>query len=72
MANVALNWNTHRFKVETTTREIMKELSYIDLEKSVYVIRLAGNFVIQYPRDISPVLYIGQGKFQNRINSHLA
>jgi hypothetical protein len=40
------------------------------LKKSVYVIRLNGDFCINYPYLVSPVIYIGEGRFGRRINSH--
>ncbi|GHT87001.1 hypothetical protein AGMMS49543_21680 [Betaproteobacteria bacterium] len=40
------------------------------LDRSVYVIRLAGNFAISYPKGESPTVYIGEGNFGNRIISH--
>lgn len=41
-----------------------------ELSRSVYVIRLAGNFAIGYPRGVSPAVYIGEGSFGSRIASH--
>ena len=38
--------------------------------QSVYVIRLNGNFCIQYPKNESPVVYIGEGRFGSRITKH--
>lgn len=40
------------------------------LDRSVYVIRLAGNFAISYPKGESPTVYIGEGSFGGRITSH--
>lgn len=40
------------------------------LRRCVYVIRLNGNFAIDYPWGQSPVLYVGEGKFGQRIISH--
>ena len=40
------------------------------LDRSVYVIRLAGNFAIGYPEGESPTVYIGEGSFGSRIASH--
>jgi hypothetical protein len=53
--------------------EKLKEKRLLDLQalpQSVYVIRLAGNFAIEYPGGLSPVVYIGQGKFRGRLNAH--
>ena len=41
-----------------------------DLSKTVYVIRLSGNFIISYPKADSPAVYIGEGSFGSRITSH--
>lgn len=40
------------------------------LDRSVYVIRLAGNFAIGYPDGESPAVYVGEGSFGSRIASH--
>jgi len=40
------------------------------LDRSVYVVRLAGNFAISYPAGESPVAYVGEGSFGSRISSH--
>lgn len=41
------------------------------MQRSVYIIRLTGSFVIQYARCNSPVLYIGRGDAPNRLAAHL-
>lgn len=43
----------------------------VDLERCVYVIRMKGDFVIAYPWQRSPVLYIGRGAAFGRLSSHL-
>jgi len=40
------------------------------LKRSVYVVRLAGNFAISYPRGESPAVYVGEGSFGARIQCH--
>ena len=40
------------------------------LDRSGYVIRLAGNFASSYPEGESPTVYIGEGSFGSRITSH--
>jgi hypothetical protein len=40
------------------------------LDRSVYVIRLAGNFAIGYPEGESPTVYVGEGSFGSRIACH--
>ncbi|BCH27295.1 hypothetical protein [Mesorhizobium sp. L-8-3] len=42
-----------------------------DLSRCVYVIRMKGDFVIAYPWQRSPVLYIGRGAAFGRLSSHL-
>jgi hypothetical protein len=38
--------------------------------RSVNVIRAADSFAIKYPVKYSPTLYIGEGRFKQRITSH--
>lgn len=40
------------------------------LDRCVYVIRLNGDYAIAYPGGETPVVYIGEGNFSSRINSH--
>jgi hypothetical protein len=40
------------------------------IDRSVYVIRLNGNFCVHYPNGESPTVYVGEGRFGSRINSH--
>jgi len=78
MVNVPLNW--HRIDWmpnETWKKNILPRLqkfglSSAELKKSVYVIRLNGEFCIQYPGGTSPTIYIGEGRFGQRISSHRA
>lgn len=46
------------------------EINEEQLHRCVYVIRVNGLFAIQYPGGISPVLYIGEGNFKDRIIQH--
>lgn len=39
-------------------------------KQCVYVIRLAGHFAVQYPKDFSPVIYIGEGSASDRLYNH--
>lgn len=41
------------------------------MERSVYIVRLTGSFVLQYPRCNSPVLYIGRGDAPSRLARHV-
>lgn len=79
MANVSLIWYWNTFSVDEDMKSIMKSITehivsdgYRPhfLARSVYVIRLTGSFMINYPNEPSPVLYIGKGTFKNRLNSH--
>lgn len=76
MVNVALTW--HRIEWdpdETWKRTTLPKLAKAgvsegDLARCVYVLRLNGNFCIQYPTGQSPTLYVGEGNFRQRINAH--
>lgn len=78
MVNVALKW--HRFDWdpdETWRRTTLPKIARLgirerDLSRSVYVLRLNGNFCIRYPWGESPTLYIGEGRFSQRISAHRA
>jgi hypothetical protein len=76
MVNVALDWKRIDWMPkETWTKNILPKLKLVgltlaDLKRSVYVIRLNGDFCIRYPRGESPTIYIGEGNFSERINSH--
>jgi len=45
-------------------------LTETQLERSVYVIRLNGDYCIDYPTGTSPTVYVGEGNFKQRINAH--
>jgi len=77
MVNVPLNW--HRIDwhpdptkaLEAPVKKLVDAgVSLESLRRSVYVIRLNGNFCIQYPNGQSPAVYIGEGNFPQRIRSH--
>ena len=78
MVSVALDWKRIDWMPnETWKKDILPKLNAVglsltDLKRSVYVIRLNGEFCIQYPRGQSPTIYIGEGRFGQRINSHRA
>lgn len=40
------------------------------IDRTVYVIRVNGLFCIDYPLGLSPTVYVGEGKFENRIDSN--
>lgn len=76
MVHVTLNWHRIDWDPEETWRKVtLPKLENVgikeaDLSRSVYVLRLNGNFCIQYPGGESPTLYIGEGRFSQRINAH--
>ena len=79
MAKVSLDWYWNRFSVDDDLKTIMQRTTENiargcykpeSLARSVYVIRLAGPFLISYPKGPSPVIYIGKGQFRNRISAH--
>lgn len=41
-----------------------------DLKRSVYIIRLNGDFAVDYHRGESPCVYVGEGNFYSRIMQH--
>ncbi|MBN9411109.1 MAG: hypothetical protein J0H69_18350 [Burkholderiales bacterium] len=78
MVAVALDWKRIDWMPdETWTKKTLPKLEAVglkekDLSRSVYVIRLNGDFCIRYPKGESPTLYIGEGRFNQRINAHRA
>ncbi|HBB0172129.1 hypothetical protein OM313_21510 [Escherichia albertii] len=66
-----LHWNCHQtWKTDILPELQRRGIKQQDLKRCVYVIRLNGLFAIQYPRGISPVVYIGEGNFEQRITQH--
>ena len=76
MVDVALDWKRIDWMPhETWTKNILPKLAAhnlkpSDLSRSVYVIRLNGDYCIQYRWDQSPTIYIGEGNFRQRIAEH--
>ena len=73
--NIKSKWKKIRFAPENTRGDINNKLTTnnVDLNllhNSVYIIRLAGAFAVDYEKAISPVLYIGQGHFRGRLVRH--
>lgn len=63
--------------VRTLRRELTEALAEqgygaTDLKRCVYVIRMKGDFVVSYPWQRSPVLYIGRGSALGRLSTHLS
>jgi hypothetical protein len=71
-----LEWKWIEWNIgETWKRHIVQKLNDVDittdtLKRSVYVIRANGSFAIEYKKNISPTLYIGEGNFKDRITQH--
>lgn len=74
--NVPLDWKYIDWMPDETWKKsvepnlIAAGVNVAAVPRSVYVIRLNGEYAIDYPEDESPVVYIGEGNFFNRINSH--
>ena len=74
--HVALSWSWFTWHPDDTKKRTEAALvgagvNLPDLDRSVYVIRLAGDFCVLYPGgDESPTVYIGEGDFQGRIDKH--
>lgn len=74
-AHVAIEWKWIKLHPDDTWAVIEAKLSSSDVDpkklgRSVYVIRAADSFAIKYPIKYSPTLYIGEGRFKQRITSH--
>ena len=74
-AYVTIEWKWIKLHPDDTWAMIEEKLldSNVDiglLSRSVYVIRVANSFAIKYPNKYSPTLYIGEGRFKQRIMSH--
>ena len=60
---------TLRKQVRDAVRE--QEPADESLKRSVYIIRMTGQFLVAYGKLNSPVLYIGRGTTSSRVASHL-
>lgn len=49
----------------------IKAANIPELKRSVYIIRMSGSFIIDYPNGPSPVVYVGRGDSVNRLATHL-
>lgn len=66
-----LNWQSgFKWKRDISPQLCEVGITEEQLARCVYVIRVNGLFAIQYPKGISPTLYIGEGNFKNRIIQH--
>jgi hypothetical protein len=76
VVDVPLAWKridwlpSETWKKHTLPKLLNVSLKTADLKRSVYVIRLNGDYCIEYPKSQSPTLYIGEGNFNQRITSH--
>lgn len=76
MADVQIKWDWLQWKCSQTWKKDIfsilqsRGVSQEDLKRCVYVIKLDGLFAIEYPRGISPTVYIGEGNFEQRITQH--
>jgi hypothetical protein len=76
MASITMKWYYINWELGYTwNKDIIPQLENHNinnqlLDRAVYVIRTKNKFAIDYPLKPSPTLYIGEGNFKNRINSH--
>jgi hypothetical protein len=76
MVTVALGWKRLDWlPTETWRKNTLPKIEALgipekELKRSVYVIRLNGNFCIKYPSGQSPAVYIGEGNLSQRLTSH--
>ena len=76
MVIITNTWTTFGLKHTDTQSEVTRKLNrknidLLEVPHSVYVIRLANKFIIEYSNEkLSPVIYIGQGKLRDRLNTH--
>lgn len=76
MVEIALDWKriewlpNETWKKDTAPKLVDCGLKLDDLQRSVYVIRLNGDYCVEYPLGTLPTLYIGEGNFAQRIGSH--
>lgn len=74
--HVTLNWTVIDWHPEDTWVKrtlpalVNAGVDTDNIDRSVYVIRLNGDYAIDYPNGESPAVYIGEGNFGSRINSH--
>ena len=51
-------------------KTVSKQANLSEIKQGVYVIRLARGMVVNYHKQHSPIVYIGQGAVLNRIQQH--
>jgi hypothetical protein len=76
LVHVALDWKWIFFNAsDTWKKDLVPKLTHAgidskDVKRAVYVIRLAENFGVQYPRGVSSTIYVGRGSLSQRLGSH--
>lgn len=76
MQSVRVEWKWIQWNATSLWREDiapqLKEcgLTEQDLATCVYVIAANGLFAIDYPKRVSPTVYIGSGNFKHRLIQH--
>lgn len=76
-AVVKVGWERCSFKPPTVWPLVKKQatestdLDLPQIDRCVYVIRIAHTYCIEYRWRASPALYIGRGSFKQRITAHL-
>jgi len=77
MPKIQITWTVIPFSSYDSPKSIINsweneaKKSSEHLIRTTYVIRIANKFAINYQHGISPVLYIGEGDFEQRISQHL-
>ena len=76
MIKINLDWTWLEWELDYTWEKNIspqlrdESINKCNLARCVYVIRLNGVFLIDYPKKPSPVLYIGEGNFKDRLACH--
>jgi hypothetical protein len=76
-AVIKVDWEWCAFKPPAVWPMVKKaaidttHLDLTEIQRCVYVVRIAHTYCIEYRWRASPTLYIGRGAFQQRITSHL-
>lgn len=70
-----IEWHWIEFGPADTWSVVLAKLrnagiSEKDLSRTVYAIRLSAKFGINYPKGVSPTLYVGEGHLKQRVDAH--
>ena len=75
MAQIEVDWVKIVLSPPCRWRDVRKQIDakprLADADKAIYVVRILGAFAINYDYKASPVLYIGSGHLQQRLQSQL-